>query len=254
MAMAEAGPAVLSAALHLAVVASVLAPGAWWAARRRDEPALTGAAVRTLLVAAVLYLGSVAVLSLPRLPVFADLTWNWQNKIALLVLLCVVIHLWPSMTWEQVGIVRPAARWWIPVLAVVGGALGSQLVVGPMAGFPLTPETVAFQSLVPGLDEELLYRGLLLVVIDRAFVARRRMWGAELGWAAVGTTVLFGLLHGIHVDPDLAVLVESGPLVASTFAGAVLLWVRIRTRSLWTAILVHNGINASAVAATALAT
>jgi uncharacterized protein len=53
-----------------------------------------------------------------------------------------------------------------------------------------------YQALIPGPSEEPLYRGLALVLLDRAF--GNRFWnvvGAPFGFGAIITSIWFGVIH-----------------------------------------------------------
>jgi uncharacterized protein len=123
--MSALGWALATGVLHVVVVAVVVGPLIWWRSRRRREPVLDAGGWRTLVAAVAIYLGAIAVLHLPRVGFFAELAWNWQNKLLLLVVLVAVVTLSPSLSWWDVGARRPRARWWIPVLAIVTGAAPS---------------------------------------------------------------------------------------------------------------------------------
>ncbi|GAA1971519.1 hypothetical protein GCM10009718_03970 [Isoptericola halotolerans] len=169
------------------------------------------------------------------------------------MLLAVLVTLSPSLSWRDVGVRRPRAGWWVPVVGVVGGALGLQALIGPLST-GLTPdlETSLFQSLVPGLDEELFFRGVLLLLLDRALRARRSMWGGQVGWSVVISTLLFGLGHGLAVQSGPELVVEPASIVTTALVGLLLVWLRVRWDSLWPVFLAHNGWNASVVVANAL--
>lgn len=251
--MTDIGWAVASGALHLLVVGVIFGPLVWWRARRRRERAIGPGGWRTLALAGGIYLTAIIVLNLPRVGFFADLTFNWQNKLLLVLLLAVAVRGWPGLTWRGVGVRRPARRWWVPVLAIVLGALGLQLLGGPMAEVTPTVEAAAFQAVVPGLDEELLFRGVLLFLLDRALTARRAMWGGQVGWSALVTSVLFGLGHGLELGEGFEIAVHPVGIVPALLLGLLIAWLRVRWRSLWPAVLAHNGWNLSVVVAGAVA-
>ncbi len=46
-------------------------------------------------------------------------------------------------------------------------------------GNPASGEDIAFQLTMPGLEEELFYRGILLFALDQAFTGRRRFLGSN---------------------------------------------------------------------------
>ena len=98
---------------------------------------------------------------------------------------------------------------------------------------PVSPETWLYQTMLPGLVEETIFRGVLLALLDRAFLARSLVFGAPLGWGGVVVTLGFVLLHSLTASSLLAV---SPPAV-------LYLWLRARTGSLALPMLVHNGWN-----------
>ena len=64
--------------------------------------------------------------------------------------------------------------------------------------FPNSPasiETLAFQLTLPGFEEELFKRGLLLVSLIKAFPSRTTALGVDWRFGAVVSCVLFGLTH-----------------------------------------------------------
>jgi CAAX protease family protein len=51
------------------------------------------------------------------------------------------------------------------------------------------------QVVVVAIPEEVFYRGYLMGRLERAWPAKRFLWGAPLGWALVAQAALFGLGH-----------------------------------------------------------
>lgn len=241
----------VGALLHLLVTTVVVGPVIWWTARRRSGPVLGPQGWRHLALAGVFYVAAHMVLRLPRVGPLAELQWNWQNKLLLAALMVLLVHLSPALTWSQVGVRRPRRGWLVTLLAVVA-AFALQLLVGPLSAITPTTETVWYQAIVPGLDEELMYRGLLLVLLGRALAPRRAMWHGQVGWAVPISCLLFGLVHGLILDDGFILTVDPAAIVASALIGLLLVWVRIRWDSLLPAVLLHNGWNSSVVAATAL--
>ena len=245
--MSEVGWAALTALAHLAVVGAILAPLIWWQGRRSGHPVLAPGGARTLATVAGIYLAMNCVLTLPRVGFFADLSWNWQNKLLLVALTALAITLWPSLTWRAVGARRPRRGWWMPVVGAFAVMLGLNMLGGPQ--ITTDAETFLFQALVPGLDEELLYRGVLLLLLHRALAARRTMWRGTAGWEVPITCLLFGLAHGLYLSTGWAIALDVPSILVSGLLGLVLVWVRIRWDSLWPAVLTHNAINVAAVLA-----
>ena len=242
--MADLGWMILTALTHLAVVGVVLAPLIVWRARRGGYPILTPGGGWALAVAAGIYVAATGVLALPRLGFFAELSWNWQNKLLLALLIVLVVSLWPGISWRELGVRMPRRGWWVPVLAITAVMLGVNRIGDPPE-FEL--ETTLFQAVVPGLDEELLFRGLLLLVLHRALTAKRSLWRGEAGWEVPISCLLFALGHGLRLGPGWSVEIGVAGFLFAAVIGVVLVWLRIRWASLWPALLAHNGINSALI-------
>ena len=248
--MADIGWAMVRQLLHLALTSVLLAPMIWWRARRGGYPMLAPGGTRLLIAVAGIYVVMQGVLSLPHVGFFAELAWNWQNKLLLIALTVLAIWRWPTLTWHEIGVRRPRRGWWVPVVVVFPVMVGINLLGGPQIA--TDTETVLYQALLPGLDEELLFRGVLLLLLHRALTARRSMWRAEVGWEVPITCLLFALAHGLQVGAGWSFQVDIASFIASGLIGLVLVWIRIRWDSLWPAVLAHNAINTAAVLANAV--
>jgi membrane protease YdiL (CAAX protease family) len=163
--------------------------------------------------------------------------WNWGGGLLALGGLVWIASLlarraglsWAAMgfTWRQ----RPGA--WRAALGVSALALSLNVLVLNRSDFrqPGVPlETWLYQATLPGLMEELLFRGVLLALLDRAFPARRRMWGVSVGWGGLVVTLVFVALHGW----------SAGTLLGVLPAALLYLWLRLHTGSLLAPVLVHN--------------
>jgi membrane protease YdiL (CAAX protease family) len=100
-----------------------------------------------------------------------------------------------------------------------------------------------FQLSTPGLTEELAFRGALLALLDRTFPGRVVVVGAELGWSAVVTSIIFGLWHGLDVDSHFKISLDLAPMAIPTVGGFVLAWCRARSGSVVLPIVAHAGMN-----------
>lgn len=170
---------------------------------------------------------------------FPDAAWNWTGKlmsIAGVLAICAA----PAFGWRRAGITLRQEKGSIAaaiVLALLGGLFFYLAISNPDG--PDDWETIAFQWTMPGLDEEIFYRGLFLLAMNEAFSARARILGAPIGFGGLIATVLFGLAHGLAYD-------NSGfSFDAMTFAmtggpALILLWLRERTGSVLMPIIGHN--------------
>lgn len=109
-------------------------------------------------------------------------------------------------------------------------------------GTDTSVERIAFQATLPGLDEETLYRGLLLALLLRSFDERWTLAKAPFGPASISTIFLFAAAHGWRVYQG-AVHFDAVVFAVTGTIGAGLVWLRQRTGSLVFPILAHNLIN-----------
>ena len=202
---------------------------------------------RWLLAAAALVFLDDALLTrgygaLPRLLPSAE--WNWQGKILALAATLVVASL-PGLGWRRSGLTLAQAagslRQCIPVALIYCLFFTALALVFPAD--PPSRETIAFQLTMPGLEEEPFFRGTLLLVLDMAYTARVRVLGADWGWGAVLSCMLFGLEHAFSYTHGHAAL---DPIVMALTAlpSFIAVWLRYRTGSVLLPIVLHNFGNA----------
>ncbi|MGI4756518.1 MAG: CPBP family intramembrane glutamic endopeptidase [Janthinobacterium lividum] len=134
---------------------------------------------------------------------------------------------------------RSSWRW--TVLCVIG-ALLSDGILNYIYRTHQAPdiETIAYQLTMPGLSEDLTYRGIGFALLQRAF-AHARGWWAKAAPALI-PSIIFGLLHIYSPKNGLSHL-EWGGLVFSLPLGLWFAWSRLQTGSLLGPILAHNVAN-----------
>jgi membrane protease YdiL (CAAX protease family) len=182
------------------------------------------------LAAAVVYLALDTVVVIYT-PSPAGVAWNWTGKLASIALAVVAIAAL-RLRRDEVGLVMPDKR--CAVLIGIAIAFHAALNVLFATGEPTTLETVLFQATMPGLAEELAYRGVAFALVRRAFD------GASAP-AIIITTLAFGLAHGFALLPFLFAAALGG-----WFA-----WIRTRSGSVLGCVIAHNAANiAGTLAAT----
>jgi membrane protease YdiL (CAAX protease family) len=122
------------------------------------------------------------------------------------------------------GSLRPAAL--VTLLALIANAVVVVLRGAPAVG--ITTVLVS-ASLVAAVMEELVMRGALLALADRASPPRWNLWGAPVGLGGLVITASFIALHGLR----------PGLLLGVAPAAMLYLWLRARTGSLALPILAH---------------
>jgi len=172
---------------------------------------------------------------------FGPSAWNWEGK-ALAVGLSLAVAAW--LGFNRSGVTLRQDRTGIRG-ALVLSALLVAVFLGLALYFPTEPadvDTLAFQLTMPGLDEELFYRGVLLVMLNEAFGRPARVLGAPMGWGALVSCVAFGLAHALGYS-DGAFSFDLMTMALTGGPALLLVWIREKTGSLLLPVLLHNFAN-----------
>lgn len=177
---------------------------------------------------------------IPNFPL--ESSWNWLGKVMSIFGMLAVASL-PMFGFRRVGLTftqRPNFR---TPLIVFLGLMGLFAYLAIADSNEMSDiEAIVFQWSMPSVDEELFYRGVLLLMMNEAFTRRASIFGASIGYGGLLTSLLFGLAHGFgyseqsfHFDPMIFAITGIPSLV--------LLWLRERTDSLLLPMLGHSASN-----------
>lgn len=180
-----------------------------------------------------------------------DTLWNWEGKASeILVTLIMAIILIKGLgllslealgfTWKQRhGSMKPS-------IIVAGVLVGLAVVIGFLSNDDrlFVAETALYQASMPGLSEEFFYRGLLLGTMSAAVVSGgKNLWGANITWAGVLMSLLFGFGHGLFISTNGGTDISLENIVITGIVGFILYWLRARTGSILIPIITHNLFN-----------
>ena len=105
----------------------------------------------------------------------------------------------------------------------------------------LDAEGWTYLLIMPGLAEELVFRGVFQSLLNRVFGKPWRLANAEFGWGLIITAVLFAGSNGlVVVDPRLHARIVLPAAIAPVLLSFVSGWVRERTDSVWPCVFGHN--------------
>lgn len=167
--------------------------------------------------------------------------WNWEGK-ALAIGLSLAVA--AVLGWRKVGLTLKQDRKGLPGALVLCALLGA-LFLGLAVRFPgegFTLDSLAFQLTMPGFDEELFYRGVLLLMLNEAFGRPLKVLGAPMGWGAVVTSVAFGLAHALGYEND-AFTFDAMTMAFTGGPALLLVWLKEKTGSLLLPVIMHNFAN-----------
>lgn len=196
-----------------------------------------------------LYIVHKTILFIPFLVDAPDLIpgrYNWEGMIlgtlALLTAGWVIFRgdmkAW-GFTLSQRG-PAPIAGISVAVLTAAATAAFMYLYFPGVKSEPLADWT--YQLVMPSLAEEFLCRGVMLIMLERAFRPAFKTGWFAIGIAAVITTLLFYVSHAMSVGPDWSVTMVWGEVVPLITA-ALWVYVRIATGSLLLPVLLHSWFN-----------
>lgn len=165
---------------------------------------------------------------------------NWQGKMIALAATLLIAST-AVFGWKNSGLTLAqntgSLRSSIPVAGVYLLFFLALAIAFPSE--PSTPENMAFQLTMPGLEEEIFYRGTLLFALNEAFRSRARFFGIDWGYGAILSCALFGLTHAFGYSDG--VFNFDAIVMALTAIPAFLgVWLREKTGSILMPILLHN--------------
>lgn len=230
------GRAALACGLHQVIL--VLPPWTYWATWLGLSPSIT-----------------------PSNPIFHPVAWGSQMMGLLLIIWLIYGLKWVTPT--ESGLCRPWPGTTGRVVLVVLASATALFVDAYLSRHAFTSlwwhERLYFATL-PGLVEELFYRGVLVGLLSRAFPHTVPLPGAYTSWGGLVGVLLFALGHHFKFgsnwllsDVGRAFLQGYGWLLIKQFFSAALffqllfgtlfLWVRERTGSVWAAVAAHCLLN-----------
>jgi len=146
------------------------------------------------------------------------------------------------LPFEEVGLtLRQHQGSIVPSLVIIFLiALGSSAIGGLSPKGKFDSGLLLYLAILPGLNEELVYRGVLPACMDKLFPKNWIFVSAKVGWSAIIATVTFGLLHGLWLDDHYKLHVEIIWIRNAVLSGFIFAWLRERTGSLIVPILAHG--------------
>ena len=140
---------------------------------------------------------------------FQGQQWNWIGKGLALIAGLIFIALIPTFNRTSFGITtkinwtetKPLLTFCFIYFLIRVGLYATS----SDATLNINPETTLYQATLPGLQEELLYRGILLGLLSSVFIHPSfKFLKVNFGLATVITSLLFGFAHGININENFS--------------------------------------------------
>ena len=224
----------LQAGLTLACTLPFVCIAIWHSRTRRWD---------LLLFVACLVVLDTALIEIPRVDGFQRLHWSWQECILSAAWPFLLVALVPGISLASIGVTSRLRPGWLKPCIVAGlVALAVPAVFFALgARKKLDAQGWFFLLLMPGLAEELVFRGVHQSLLNRVFGKPWRLAGAEFGWGLIVTAILFAGANGlVMVDPQLHARIVPQAAIAPVMLSLASGWVRERTDSVWPSVFGHN--------------
>ncbi|HRD79693.1 MAG TPA: CPBP family glutamic-type intramembrane protease [Saprospiraceae bacterium] len=206
---------------------------------------------KTLILFVIYYFFYASFLSLPFLfpetKIIQSDNWNWSGKI--LAIAGSLLFYWLfKKTFTDIDYItfkqrkkslKPALFITIFVFLL---AIGLAFLCVKKSDEKL--EYFLFQFTMPGIDEELAFRGIMMGLLSNSLKSKIKIGSVYLGNPALLiTSILFGLGHSLQIDNDWTVH-QNWFEFFNTFAiGLLLGWMTIKSGSILMSTLTHGLIN-----------
>ena len=178
---------------------------------------------------------------------FLNLDWNWSGKILSLILSLSFIFYHSKEIRKEIGFTSKfnSKTLKLGIIIFLGFLVFDfifKMMVFPKGGqFDL--ESFLFQATMPG-TEELVFRGIYLYLLGRAFSSSKNIKGVAFGWAFIIVTFLFGMVHGVFLTEELELKFDIITIVYLTLIPSLGLGIlRKFTGNLILPVIGHNLIN-----------
>jgi membrane protease YdiL (CAAX protease family) len=237
----------LQAGLTLACALPFVAVAAWRSRTRRWG---------LLLFVAFLVVLDVALVEVPRIDGFQHHHWSWQESILSSAWPFLLVALVPGISLASIGVTSRFRPGWLKPSIVAGLIALSVPAVFFVLGArkKLDAEGWSFLLTMPGLAEELVFRGVYQSLLNRVFGKPWRVANAEFGWGLIITAIFFAGSNGlVGVDSELHSHIVLHAAIAPVMLSFVSGWIRERTDSIWLCVFGHNLSNVVVPLATLLA-
>ena len=180
---------------------------------------------------------------------FVGLKFAWIGKFLSLLLSLIIIFTINKKDREEIGFTTKTnskQHLKFGILLFIAFLLFDfvfKLILFPKGG-SFDFETFAFQATLPGLTEEIAYRGIQLWMLDKVFPPKWNVKGIKFGWGFIIVTILFGVAHGMALTADYEFKFDIVTIIYLTLISSLSLGLlRKFSGNLIYPVLGHNVIN-----------
>lgn len=120
--------------------------------------------------------------------------------------------------------------------------VGTILIIQILSAYFFEPKMkwdlnfLSFQFLLPGIDEEIAFRGIMLGLLTKTLKIKNNFIHLPI----LITAILFGLAHGLFLTETFAISFKFAEFIWTFTFGIIWGWITIKSGSILLAIISHN--------------
>ncbi len=174
-----------------------------------------------------------------------NLQMNWQGKVNSYILAFTFFFFYRKFPIDEYGFTlkqkENSHKYFLKIL--IGFTLFALIYSHLIERYSSEIENILFQLTMPSIVEEIVFRGILLGLLNQVFIKSFRIGKTYFGMGVIITSILFGLWHGLSIDTSLGFNLYWVPLIYTTVIGFILALIKERTGSILGPIILHIVIN-----------
>ena len=176
-----------------------------------------------------------------------DSSWNWAGKayaiVGSLLFYGLCRRVFVQYDYITFKLKHRSSRTML-CMAIIVFVVAVSLSFFSIGNKPERVEYFWFQFTMPGLDEELAFRGIILGLLSNALHPIIKLGKVHVRNPALWiTSILFGLVHSFSIDPNWVFHQNWIEFLNAFTVGMLLGWITIKSGSILMSIFVHNLIN-----------
>lgn len=171
---------------------------------------------------------------------FTSGSWNWSGKIYAVFASVLFLIIYRKFSLKDYFLTfkqnSDFTKYGIITIIVIFAlkALSNWLYLSPS---DWSTESILFQATMPGLDEEVAFRGIMLGLLTKILKPTSR---AILHPAIYITAILFGFGHALHLSDAYALTFNLSSFLFTAIFGLAWAWITLRSGSILLALISHN--------------
>jgi uncharacterized protein len=198
-----------------------------------------------ILFFALIYVGYQIVLILPELSAslnFIGGNWNWDGKLfgILFGIICYFIFRKHFAENDFFTFRQNRQGFKNAIIATIVSVLLVTAIAYLTGKDEFNTETLAFQLAMPAIDEEIMFRGILLGLLMTALRDKVSFPGNP---SILLTAVLFGFIHALTLEKDYSINFEPVYFLHTGIGGLIFAWITLKSRSILLAVIAHGFAN-----------